>query len=57
VQADELRVATLPCGGDQHIDELGQLGPDVVAAQRRRPGNDAPATARQSGADVAARYR
>jgi hypothetical protein len=41
VQPDEICVATLSRGGNQYIDELGQLRPDVVAAQRRRPGDDA----------------
>jgi hypothetical protein len=41
VEPDEVRVATLPARRDQHVDDLRQLAADVVAAQRRRPGNDA----------------
>jgi len=41
VQPDELRVATPPARRDQHVDDLRQLAADVVAAQRRRPGDHA----------------
>ena len=41
VQLDEPRVAALPGRRDQDVHDLRQLGPDVVAAQRGRAGDQA----------------